>query len=77
MSEVSALITQIGFPIFCCLALGWYVKDTTNAFRQDAKEDKERMYQQLDRFGDSLDRFNTTLDNVTKKLNDIETMIKE
>lgn len=31
-------ISTVGFPIVCCLAMGWYVKYNTDRQREDTKE---------------------------------------
>lgn len=35
IDTVSTLITQMGFPIVCCLALGWYVKYMTDNHKEE------------------------------------------
>ena len=72
MSDIMNIITNVGFPIACCGALAYYVSENTKAQRQDAKEDKERMYAQLDRFGDTLDKFNLTLEVMNKELQELK-----
>ena len=41
------LIAQLGFPIACCLALGAYVKMQNEHMREDNKEDKELLLNEL------------------------------
>ena len=41
------MITSLGFPIACCLALGAYVKMQNNQMRDEAKEDKEMWKEEL------------------------------
>ena len=33
MNEIITLITNVGFPIACCIALGWYVKDINDSYK--------------------------------------------
>ena len=35
------MITSLGFPIACCLALAYYVKYQNEQIREDNKEDKD------------------------------------
>ena len=72
MGDVMNVITNVGFPIACCWVLGNYVDKTTKAYREDAKEDKERLYTQLDRFGDTLDKFNLTLESMNRELQELK-----
>lgn len=37
LGEVLNAITTVGFPIVACLAMGWYVKSTQQAYRDDVK----------------------------------------
>lgn len=32
------VITSVGFPIFACLAMGYYIKHTIDCYREDIKE---------------------------------------
>lgn len=32
------VITSVGFPIFACLAMGYFIKHTIDAYREDIKE---------------------------------------
>lgn len=47
MNDIVNLITTLGFPIFCCLGLGWFIQDTLNKNREENKEDKSRLYKTL------------------------------
>ena len=41
------MITSLGFPVACCLALGAYVKMQNEHIREDNKADKEMWKQEL------------------------------
>ena len=41
------MITSLGFPIACCLALGAYVKMQNDQIREDNKADKEMLLNEL------------------------------
>ena len=41
------MITSLGFPIACCLALAYYVKYQNEQIREDNKEDKELLLNEL------------------------------
>ena len=41
------IIASLGFPIACCLALGAYVKMQNDQIREDNKEDKEMLLNEL------------------------------
>ncbi len=33
LNEIITLISNVGFPIACCVALGWYVKDINDSYK--------------------------------------------
>ena len=41
------MITSLGFPIACCLGLAYYVKHQNEQIREDNKEDKEMLLNEL------------------------------
>lgn len=52
--DFTTLIQDIGFPISCVLALGWYInkkdaaeKEERQREREDDKQDKERLFQEI------------------------------
>ncbi|KOA90879.1 hypothetical protein [Clostridium botulinum] len=53
MEDIVSLIQNIGFPIACCLGLGLYLKQLNEQQREDVKEDKERLYVNLEKLNQS------------------------
>lgn len=52
--DFTTLIQDIGFPISCVLALGWYInkkdqdaKEERIREKEDDKQDKERLFQEI------------------------------
>lgn len=52
--DINTLIESLGFPISCVLALGWYInrkdqdeKEERLREREDDKQDKERLFQEI------------------------------
>ena len=43
--DVVQIITQVGFPIFCVLALGWFIRNVYDMMVQKSGEREERLYQ--------------------------------
>lgn len=72
MNEIVNLISTVGFPIVACLGLGYFIKATMDAQREDTRADKERMYQQLDKFGSILDESTKTIDRLNTRLDVLE-----
>ncbi|NFL04220.1 hypothetical protein FDB08_13605, partial [Clostridium botulinum] len=48
------------FPVACVIGLGLYLKQLTQQQREDAKEDKERLYTNLDKLNQSNTEVVTT-----------------
>lgn len=38
VQEVLTAISTVGFPIVCCLSMGWYVKYTTDKHREEIEK---------------------------------------
>lgn len=52
--DFTTLIQDMGFPIACVLALGWYInkkdqdaKEERNREREDDKQEKERLFSEI------------------------------
>lgn len=44
MNEVAQLISTIGFPIFCVIALGWFIYLAFQKFTQSSEKREEKLY---------------------------------
>ncbi|KOC50005.1 hypothetical protein [Clostridium botulinum] len=76
---MAELIQTVGFPIACCLGLGLYLKQLTQQQREDAKEDKERLYTNLDKLNQSNTEVVTTnrmlVEHMQGDIKNIETKV--
>ena len=84
---MTELVGALGFPIVCVIGMGWFiyqifVKTTAqNEANMKQVQDRcaareERLYQQIDKFGESLDSFNTTLIKIDARLEVVEEHLK-
>lgn len=82
-NTVQQLITTLGFPIVCVLGLSWFVykvwkdsredmKQQMQRLEQDSKERENKLYEQIDKFGESLNSFNATLIKIDTRLDYLE-----
>lgn len=71
------IITNLGFPIACVVGCGYFIWHTTQQSREDNNRREERMFEQLDKFGDSLDSFNSTLTKIDARLEIVEKKIED
>ena len=81
------MITNLGFPIACVCALGYYFvqKDKSSRedinkiidnLREDNKLDRELYRDTIDKFDSKLDKFATALESNKNRLESIEDDIK-
>lgn len=66
------LITTLGFPVACVLGCAYFIWHTNQQQREDNNKREEKLFAQLDKFGDSLDSFNTTLTKIDARLEVVE-----
>ena len=76
MEPIIQLISNLGFPIACVIACGYYIMQMTKQAREDTKAREERLYSQLDKFSTSLNNFNTTLIRIDARVGVIEDKLK-
>ena len=83
INVIQQLITSLGFPIVCVLALGWFVYQNSKNQREDNKAQMEAMaercqkredklYEQIDKFNVVLNSFNETLIRIDARLEALE-----
>ena len=53
-NEIITIIGNFGFPIFCCLALGYYVKVQTDQYRKDVKDIQKEHKEEIAKVTDAL-----------------------
>lgn len=76
MESIIQVIETIGFPIATTVASGVFIYKTQQQAREDNNKREERMFEQLDKFGDSMDKFNETLIKIDERLHDLEDKVK-
>lgn len=63
------LISQYGFPIFCCIVMGWYVYKTNKEHREEIKElnamHKEEVEKITSNYADQTKEIVTAVQNNT------------
>ena len=83
INVIQQLITSLGFPIVCVIALGWFVYQNSKNQREDNKAQMEAMaercqkredklYEQIDKFNVVLNSFNETLIRIDARLEALE-----
>lgn len=76
---MAELIQSFGFPVACVIGLGFYLKQLTQQQREDAKEDKERLYTNLEKLNQSNTEVVTTnrmlVEHMQGDIKNIETKV--
>lgn len=72
VSNITSLISTVGFPIFCVLCMGFFFYKVWQ--KNTDREDKamERNAEQMEKFSNSLDKFNETLIRIDTRLEAVE-----
>lgn len=66
---ITTIISSLGFPIVCCLGLGWWIKTITENFNNQLEQTRKDHKEEIKALKDSLD--NNTL-ALTKLLDRLE-----
>ena len=76
---ITNLITTVGFPIVCCLGLGWFMVKYINQQREDNinRENKlleltSKQNEVLININSNMDKMSTTLENMNQRLDILE-----
>ncbi|MDA3732099.1 hypothetical protein PBV87_11455 [Niameybacter massiliensis] len=72
IATIQGLITGVGFPIFCVLALGFFGYKVWVKSQEQHEKREERSYQMLEGFKIALDNFGNILAKYDAKLSTIE-----
>jgi cell division protein FtsB len=90
VNAIQTVITQLGFPIFCVLAMGWFVykiwnqsqeqnkarEDKLYAFIDKAQEVNEKLTQTNSQFVEVLNTYKTDLEDIKTDVTEIKNNMK-
>lgn len=62
------IIKTVGFPIACCVFLGWYLKLQTDQYREDVQTITEKYEKAIEKFSKSIDKNTLVLTSLETKL---------
>lgn len=68
MNEIISIISTVGFPIACCLGLGYYVFKVTDSNRQELKNVNEKLQEIIEKTSECIT-------NNTNALNELKESI--
>jgi hypothetical protein len=71
MSEIVSIITQVGFPIAACVAMGYYVKYTNDKQRDEVSSLNERHAEEMKSLSSALENNTIALTKLCEKIDKI------
>ena len=77
MSEVTNLITNLGFPIVCVIACAYFINYIIKAEREENQKREEKYIETINKFSDVLEKVNDNLSANNKRLEYIENKLDE
>ena len=76
MDNLVPIITNVGFPIFCVLALGCFIYKYNETITKDNKERENKLYEIISMCQNQLNDFANTNSNFINVLNELQEDIK-
>ena len=77
MSEVTNLITNIGFPIVCVIACAYFINYIIKAERDENQKREEKYIETINKFSVVLEKVNDNLSAINKRLEYFENKLDE
>ena len=81
---VTQLITNLGFPIVCCLALGYFVWKFANKLNDNSINRENRLMGYFDKqntvlnsMSNNMEKMSTNLDNMNQRLTVVESKVED
>ena len=77
--DITQIITNLGFPIVCCLALGYFIWKFANKLNNDSTSRENRLMNYFDKqntvlstMSANMEKMGNTLDNMNQRLVAVE-----
>lgn len=67
-ADIVTMITTVGFPIVCCIAMGWYVKYVTDEQREEIRNLTEKHRQEMTEVTTAINNNTVALTKLCDKL---------
>ena len=84
IQPIVELITNLGFPIVCCLALGYFIWKFSNKLNDDSISRENRLMDYFDKqnvvlttMSNNMKKMSTTLDNMNQRLTIVESKVED
>ena len=70
--DIIQIISTLGFPIACCLGLGWYVKTQTDNYRNDVKDIQREHKEETKQMTEALNNNTLALQHLAEKIEQLD-----
>lgn len=70
INSITQMITNVGFPIVCVIAMGWYVKDTNDKHRNEVQQLNNQHQEEMKQVTEALNNNTLALQKLCDKLGD-------
>ena len=77
MSEVTNLVSSLGFPIVCVIGCAYFINYIIKAEREENQRREEKYIETINKFSDVLEKVNDNLSANNKRLEYIENKLDE
>lgn len=71
VTDISQLISTIGFPIVCVIGMAWYIYETNKSQREDIKALNEQHKQEMNQVVEALNNNTVAFAKLYEKLDNI------
>lgn len=71
VTDISQLISTIGFPIVCVIGMAWYIYGTNKSQREDIKSLNEQHKQEMNQVVEALNNNTVAFAKLYEKLDNI------
>ena len=65
---ITTLISSLGFPIFCCLVLGYWIKTITERFDKRLEDTQKEHQEEIKLLKDSIDNNTVALTKLLERI---------
>ena len=77
MNDITNLITNLGFPIVCVIACGYFINYIIKAERSENLKREEKYIETINKFSVVLEKVNDNLSAINKRLEYFENKLYE
>ena len=77
MNDITNLITNLGFPIVCVIACGYFINYIIKAEREENQKREEKYIDTINKFSVVLEKVNDNLSAINKRLEYFESKLDE